>query len=152
MKVWSDDTKQAYSQCDEMNRYIALIPPKELNFPKGILLRILKYLYGLSESGDAWNQKLKEALSGVLKMIPMTGDTALYRHDMREPYGTSECDGIIGTYVDGLFCCSTDELKQRTARLRRVIKLKKSKQSPFVFAGVRVRQEPGFNVTLDQQE
>lgn len=56
-KLWTDDAKQANSQCDKMSRYIDLIPPKVLNYKNGALLKILKYLYGLSASDDAWNQK-----------------------------------------------------------------------------------------------
>lgn len=69
LKVWSDDAKQAYIQCDQEGRYIVLIPPKEIKLPNNVLLRLLKMLYGLSESGDAWNRKLKAAILQVLKMI-----------------------------------------------------------------------------------
>lgn len=85
-------------------------------------------------------------------MIPMTGDPALYRHDRVEPDGSRECDGTIGTYVDDLLCSGTDEFIMRTKKLRRVIELKEPKESPFVFAGIRVEQGAGFNVTLDQRE
>lgn len=38
-------------------------------------------LYGLNESEDAWNRKLKAAIIKVLKMIQMTGDQAMYIHE-----------------------------------------------------------------------
>lgn len=89
VKLWTvtDGEKQAYKQCDQMSRYFTLIPPKELNYEEGVLLNILKYLYGLSESGDAWHKKLKEALTRVMKMIILTGDSAMYIHYKQDTDG-----------------------------------------------------------------
>lgn len=39
MKFWSDDAKQAFIQCEQEGRYIALIPPEEVELPKNLLLK-----------------------------------------------------------------------------------------------------------------
>lgn len=88
LKVWSDDAKQVYIQCEQEVRYTVLILPPQMNFSKHALLKLLKILYGLSKSGDAWNRKLKSAITQVLIMIGMTGDQALYVHYRSEPDGT----------------------------------------------------------------
>lgn len=69
-----------------------------------------------------------------------------------EPDGTIECDGIIGTYVDDLICCGTDEFRKRENRLRDLIKLKITKEPPLLFAGIYVQQGKDSHVTLDQRE
>lgn len=150
LKVWSDDAKQAYIQCDQEGRYIVLILQPEMNLPKHVLLKLLKMLYGLSESGDSWNRKLKAAFTQVLKIIAMTGNQALYVHYQKEQDVTKECDVLIGTYVDELLCSVTEEFKRRASRLRDVIQLNPSKETPFVFSGVRFQQEASSIITLDQ--
>lgn len=78
LNMWSKDADQAFSQSDEMTRYIVLIPYPEFNLPPGTLLRIKRFLYVLSESGDAWHRKLNKAIQKSLGMNTLTGDQALY--------------------------------------------------------------------------
>lgn len=61
-----------------MSRFIALKPAPEFGLPPDTLLQLLKYLYGLPESGDAWGMKLKTLIMNVMKMTQTTGDGALY--------------------------------------------------------------------------
>lgn len=135
-----------------MDRYIALIPPKEFNLPKHVLLRLLEYLYGLSETGDAWNQKLKEALIRILKMTPLTGDPESYMHISKEPTAQQNAMGPSGRTLTTCCRAGTSDFKELTQRLRDEIKLKKSKEPPFVFARIRVHQGQASEVTLDQRE
>lgn len=47
-EICSDESRHTFTQSDGMSRYTSLIPRKELDLPKHVLLRIYKYLYGLS--------------------------------------------------------------------------------------------------------
>lgn len=49
------------------------------------MLRVLEYLYGLSESGDACNSKLKKAIFKLLTMGTMTGGQATYILQAKPP-------------------------------------------------------------------
>lgn len=59
-----------------MTRYIVLRPAPEFDLPRGILLRVLKYLHGLSESVNAWNSSVKKAIFKLLTMGTLAGDSA----------------------------------------------------------------------------
>lgn len=47
----------------------------------------------------------------------------MYVHYRKEFGKKDEFDGIIGTYLDDLLCCGTEELKRCSDRLRDVIQL-----------------------------
>lgn len=60
--IWTRESNQTFVQGGSINRYIVLIPLAEFELPEGTVLRILKYLYGLSEAGNAWHHKLKKMI------------------------------------------------------------------------------------------
>lgn len=81
------DSVKSYIQATKMSRYysattlwynISLKPVPEFNLPADTLLQILKYMYGLSESGDAWGVKLKTSILQLLMKTESNGDHALY--------------------------------------------------------------------------
>lgn len=148
----SEDTKQAYIQCEQEGHHIALIQPEEVERSKDVQFRLLRIRYVFSESGDSCNRKPKSAITRILRMVQMTGDQSMYIHYRREPDGQEECGEIIGNYVDDLLCCGTDEFKFRSNRLRDVINLKDSKKPPFVFACILIKHTDDPQVTLDQQQ
>lgn len=76
--IFLKDGVQAYIQSDELTRYIAQIPAPEFGLARRILLRVLKFLYGLSESGDSWQSNFFRAIIRLLNMRKATGDQALY--------------------------------------------------------------------------
>lgn len=49
-KLWLKDSFQAFGQTGVMTRYVALEPAPEFDLDPDVLLEVLKYLYGLSES------------------------------------------------------------------------------------------------------
>lgn len=67
--IWFRDSVQTYVQEDDMSRYITLKPAPEFNLPPDVLLRVLKYLYGLSESRDAWGMKIQNLILNVQKWL-----------------------------------------------------------------------------------
>lgn len=76
--VWSQDADHAYIQSDEMTRDIYLIPAPEFSLPNDVYLHLLKFLYGIYESGDAWSRKLRTEFFQWLMMTPLTVDQAQY--------------------------------------------------------------------------
>lgn len=53
-------------------------PPKELCLGPDILLKLLKFLYGLAESGDYWRRTLRFHLVNYLGMEISMSDSALF--------------------------------------------------------------------------
>lgn len=76
--VCTKDATQAYIQGEDLTIFIVLIPPPELELPPGIVLKVCKYFYGLSEAGDAWHHKLRREVTSKLQMSSLAGDHALY--------------------------------------------------------------------------
>ena len=53
--IYSTDATQAYIQSkDTIDRDVYLIPPSELQLDKGHILKLLRPLYRLADSGDYW--------------------------------------------------------------------------------------------------
>lgn len=154
-KLWSKDADQAFAQCDEMMRTVVLMPAPEFKLPPRTLLRILKFLYGLSESGDAWHQKLKNKIIRKLKMRMITGDQALFYHTTEaEKSGQEEgnCDGLLGTYVEDILFSGTEKFEKHTKKLDEKIKVKPAKKLPITFAGLSINKEQDGTITIDQSE
>lgn len=67
------DVTQAYTQSTtKLNRNIFAKPPKELNLPKNIVLKINGPLYGVPESGTHWYGTYMKHHTEKLKMRPST--------------------------------------------------------------------------------
>lgn len=56
-KMWLQDVTEAYIQGHILLRDIYVNPDKKLTLKEDIYLKIIKALYGLSESGDSWFEK-----------------------------------------------------------------------------------------------
>lgn len=130
--IWTTDAIKGYIQGKYMTRFIVLIPPPELELPPDIVLKVCNFLYGISEAGDAWHQKLRGEISAKLNMGSSIGDQVLYMdgpqsdEDRRTNPGdsltdikvvettrkTGHCDGLLGTYVDDFLFSGTPEFKK----------------------------------------
>lgn len=55
------DVKTAFLN-GELEKPVFMLPPDEMNIPKGKVLKLTKALYGLKISPKQWNSKLKETL------------------------------------------------------------------------------------------
>ena len=59
------------------------------------LLKLVKPLYGICDSGDYWSATLNDIIRNSLKLQPTTGDGAIYYEN-----GNEDFVGILGAYVD----------------------------------------------------
>jgi len=54
--IWSEDISQAYLQsASELLRDVYMKPNRQLDIPAGHILKLLRPLYGLADSGDYWH-------------------------------------------------------------------------------------------------
>jgi hypothetical protein len=74
--------RQAYLQSSEnLKRKVYLKPSKEFELPSDHFLELLKPLYGLSDSGDYWNETITRHLKEDIEMSTISGDMSLfYKH------------------------------------------------------------------------
>ena len=94
-RVWTHDITQAYLQSAiQLLRDVYLKPSKELELGSHQLLKLLKPLYGLADSGDYWNVTMAKHVQADLGMNETAGDMSLFFKNVRE-----KLCGLIGTYV-----------------------------------------------------
>jgi hypothetical protein len=60
--------------------------PKELHLAPNRMLRLVKPLYGLTDSGDIWYETLTTFLRDRLTMLPLTGDCSVW--SLYQNYGS----------------------------------------------------------------
>lgn len=69
MKSYTRDITQAYVQSrSTLKRDVEILAPAEIHLPSGQVLKVVKPLYGISESGLHWYLTYLEHHLDVLKM------------------------------------------------------------------------------------
>jgi len=81
---------------------IYMIPPEGMNYPTGMVLRLLQSLYGLPQSGRNWNAHLHENLMGA-GFRRMDEDTCLY---VRIVLGVIT---LVAVYVDDMYIAASNQ-------------------------------------------
>lgn len=95
-QIFSTDVTQAYLQSSEsLQRDIYIRPPPELSLKPDKVLKLLKPLYGLAESGDYWGRTFRNHLEKKLGMQSIVADPSFY-FQKRE----KKLNGLCATYVD----------------------------------------------------
>ncbi len=74
--IWSADVTQAYLASSSLLQRDVYIrnPAPDFELHQDQILKLVRPLYGLSESGDLWNGTLIQDLQEGLKMSPMRSD------------------------------------------------------------------------------
>ncbi len=94
--VWTEDISQAYLQsASELLRELYLKPNRQLKVPAGYVLKLLRPLYGLADSGDYWHATFAKHLSDDLAMKPVASDISRFFRRTRE-----QVTGLLASYVD----------------------------------------------------
>lgn len=92
--VCTEDVSQGYLQsANELMREVYIKPNKQLYIPAVHVLKLLRPLYGLADSGDYWNAAFAEHFKGTL------GISLFFRLARRQLVG------LIATYVDDALAC-----------------------------------------------
>ena len=144
--VWSHDITQAYLQSDiPPQRNVFLRPPSELKFPKGQLLRLVKPLYGLADSGDYWGSTNSRHHVRDLGMVPTTGDLSLY---FRRSKG--ELCGLSGIVVYDTLQCGTEAFFEHTGKTVKIFRSKARTREGIIFAGIHGDRNVQGDLVLSQ--
>lgn len=95
-RIWTQDISQAYLQsASELLRDVYLRPSKELSIPAGYILKLLRPLYGLSDSGDYWSATFSKDVKDDLGM-----KTSASYMDFFFKQAIVKLSRAMGTYVD----------------------------------------------------
>ena len=97
-RLFSTDVTQAYLQsADKLMRDVYLKPLKEFELAPDKMIKLLKALYCLADSGDYWGKTLSEHLRKDIGMKSTLGDEALLSKRVDK-----KLTGLCATYVDDI--------------------------------------------------
>lgn len=109
-RLFSTDVCQAYLQsAEDLLRDVYIKPGKEFELGEDQILKLLRPLYGLSDSGDYWGATFSKHLKEDLGMETTTTDGAFFFKKVAE-----KLQGMTATYVDDTLQAG-DESFQRLA-------------------------------------
>jgi hypothetical protein len=109
--LWSSDVNQAYLQSAEQLQRDIFIRPDELILAPNELLQLILPLYGITESGDYWDETLTEHHTNDLGMTRTKQDFSLYFK-----HAASKRVGLSGAFVDDLLRAGTLRFKDSSQR------------------------------------
>ena len=145
-KLWSQDVSQAYLQsAEKLMREVYLKPnrrdaEKHFHLNEKQLLRLLKPLYGLADSGDYWHVTFANHIKNDLEMIPSTGDLSLFFQTIR-----GKLAGLTGAYVDDSIGTGDARFEEKSRLMERKFESKAREYENFKFAGIQIeRTEDGY--------
>lgn len=108
-------------------------PTHEFRLNSDQLLRLLKPLYGLFESGDYWHETFFRHLQHDLRMQPTAGDFSFFVKVV-----SGKLQGMMGTYVDDTLCAGTNDFHETSTATERKFESKERKYDSFTLACIQV--------------
>lgn len=137
LRLWTQDIMQANLQStSKITRDIYVKPKNGFHLKINELRKLLKPLYGLSDSGDYCHMTMKNNLMNDLTMHSLTGDLALFMNCVQRILS-----GMIGTYVDDMIAASDLEFQEQSKATERRSKAKDREFHSFTFAGINIKKE-----------
>lgn len=103
-KVKSVDIKAAFLQADQLDRDVFVRPPRDIK-KLGTIWKLVKPLYGLSDSSRNWYFTLRSALLKV-GLTQSENDKALFY------WKTTKLEGIWVIHVDDFLVCGTGKFQK----------------------------------------
>lgn len=138
-RLWSQDVSQAYLQSAErLMRDVYVKPTREFNLPAGHLLKLLKPLYGLSDSGDYWHATFSNHLIHDLDMTSTTGDLSLFFKVVE-----GKLRGMTGAYVEDTIGTGTKDFGEESKATGDRFQSKAREGGNFQFAGIKIEEMEG---------
>ena len=140
-RIWSMDVNNAYLQAaSKLMRDVYLKPGKEFELPSGHILKLLRPLYGLADSGDYWSETFAHHMKNDLKMNSTAEDISFFFYKASE-----KMKGLAGTYVDDTLFAGDDEFLVHTNKTSNKFDSKSRQFDHIRFAGVYIdHNKDGF--------
>ena len=142
-RLFSTDVTQAYLQnADQLVRDVYLKPSKEFELALDKILKLLKPLYGLADSGEYWGKTLSEHLLKDIGMKSTLRDEAVFYKMMKNSLA-----GLCATYVDDILQAGNEEFSQLMKKTEEKFQCKSRDYDNVQFAGIEVEsKDNGFDV------
>ena len=134
LRIWSQDISQAYLQfTEELLRDVYVRPTKEFKLDEGQLLKLIKPLYGLSESGDHWFSTMSSHLMHDLDMQRTAVDVSLFFKRLH-----NRLSGLCGVCVDDTINAGDDDFVEDCDATQEHFNSHKRVFDRFKFAGTEI--------------
>lgn len=128
--------RHIYKSADEkLMRHVYVRPTKELKLSANRLLRLLRPLYGLSDSGDYWHKTFSKHLQQDLMMTPTTGYLSLF---FKSVHG--KLQGLTGAYVDNTIGAGELQFENESMATSERFQSKERENDNFQFAGIQLEK------------
>jgi Reverse transcriptase (RNA-dependent DNA polymerase) len=135
--LFSTDVTQAYWQSSEnILRYVYVKPTKEFILEPGKILKLLRPLYGLADSGDYWGRTLLNHLQGDLGMESTIDDTALLFKRKGD-----KLIGLCASYVDDTLQAGNSDFIKLSEQTINKFKCRPREWNNVQFAGVEIESK-----------
>ena len=116
-RLYSTDVTKAYLQSAEsLMRDVYIQPSKEFELGPNQMLKLLKPLYGLADSGDYCGRTLRHHLESTIGMQSATTDGALFFKLLGD-----QLFGLCATYVDDCLHAGGTAYQQLSQKNRRTV-------------------------------
>ncbi len=136
-RLWSQDITQAYIQsASPLLRDVYLKPTKELEIPADSVLKLLKPLYGLADSGDYWHSTFQKHIKQDIGMENTAADMSLFFKRAHK-----SLRGLLATYVDDTLCTGTRDFERDTSKTEQKFETKKREYGRMRFAGTYIESQ-----------
>ena len=133
-RLFSTDVTQAYLQSAEsLMRDVYIKPNGEFELSKGQLLKLLKPLYGLADSGDYLGKTFSLHLTDDLGMKPCVCDPALYGMKINE-----KLLGLCATCVDDALQAGNGKYREITKATLQKFKCRDREFDDVKFSGIEI--------------
>ena len=141
--VNSIDIKTAFLQGKPIERNVYLRPPKEAGV-SGVLWKLKKVVYGLSDASRVWYLRVVEELQ-KLAVRCSRFDKAFFLWN-----SGGQVEGVILVHVDDFLWCGSQLFVEKVITpLKSMFKISKECNSSFKYIGIDIHQEQG-SISLEQ--
>lgn len=134
-RIWSIDVNNAYLQStSQLLSDVYLNPGKEFELRANQLLKRLRPLYGLADSGDYWNKNFAQHIKNDLKMCSTAQDISFFFKK-----ASQKLKGLIGTYVDDTLFTGDQDFLNHSEKTSQRFESKDREFDSTRFAGVYIQ-------------
>lgn len=145
-EVKTTDVKSAFLQGNHLDRVVYIRPPKEAKV-EGVVWRLKRCLYGLSDASRQFYLSVRERMLGV-GCLQSKVEPALFFY-----YGEGEkLKGVLVSHIDDFLHAGDDSFeKEVMVPLKERFEMGKMEEKSFVYVGFQISQEKN-GIMLDQSD
>lgn len=147
-RLWSEDMTLAYIQgAKNIMRKVYLKGELEFQPSDAQLLKILRPLYGLADSGDYWHANFLQHLKSDLNMQSTACDLSFFYKHMQ-----AALHGLMATHVDDTLSAGNHKFDDETRITGIMFDAKPRTYDNLTFAGVTINTNPDGSRLMHQTE